>query len=110
VARRSQGINPFYPLVVVAGVAFVVTACAYGVMALKAMSPADADAGHPLLAFLDTYGVTMLGIELGLLAATSLLAMGTDQYWTGRSNPGRDVSAPIDSSPSDTRKPTSSGE
>ena len=31
-ARNQEGTNPFYILLVIAGVAFTVTACAYGVM------------------------------------------------------------------------------
>jgi hypothetical protein len=83
VARR-QAINPFYPLLVIAGVAFAVTAFAYGVMALKAISPADGDAKHPLLVFLDDHGMALMAVELGALAVTCFLAMGTDRFWSRR--------------------------
>ena len=76
--------NPFYVLLLVAGVAFVLTACAYGVMAFKGSR------GVPLgetgmLAFLDRHGVWLLGGEVGVLILASLAAMLTDGYWTGRS-------------------------
>jgi uncharacterized membrane protein len=84
VARRSRPINPFYPLLVVVSVIFVVTACAYGMMALRAISPATADDRHPLLEFLDRRGMWLLLVEVAVLAAVSFLAMGTDRYWTAR--------------------------
>ena len=63
-ARRSRPINPFYPLLVVVSVVFVVTASAYGVMALRAISPASAGGNHPLLAFLDRHGMLLLMVEV----------------------------------------------
>jgi hypothetical protein len=84
VSPRRPAFNPFYPLLVLAGVAFVVTACAYGVMALKAMSPNQTDGTHPLLTFLEQHGTLLLVVELAVLAAATFLAMGTDSYWTSR--------------------------
>jgi hypothetical protein len=81
-ARRRQGTNPFYLLLVIAGVAFSVTAFAYGVMALKAISPTIGEETHPLLTFLDHHGMMLMAIELGSLAVTCFLAMGTDRYWS----------------------------
>ncbi len=92
-ARRRQATNPFYLLLVIAGIAFAVTAFAYGVMALKAILPGDGDAAHPLLTFLDDYGMLLMSVELGLLAATCLLAMGTDRFWSERRPGGEPGSA-----------------
>lgn len=82
--RRFAAINPFYPLLVLAGSAFAITALAYGIMALKAMSPAGSGSEHSLLVFLDRHGMALMAVELGLLAASSLLAMATDSYWSPR--------------------------
>jgi hypothetical protein len=81
VARR-QAINPFYPLLVISGAAFAITASAYGVMALKAMTPSAVDQGHPLLVFLDRRGMPLMAVELAVLAISTFLAMGTDNYWS----------------------------
>jgi hypothetical protein len=89
-ARRIGPINPFYPLLVVVSIIFVVTACAYGVMALRAMSPVTASERHPLLEFLDDHGMLLLIVEVAALAAVSFLAMGTDRYWTARDTQRRD--------------------
>lgn len=82
--KRNRPINPFFPLLVVVSIVFVITACAYGVMALRAISPAATGGRHPLLAFLDRHGMLLLMVEVGVLAATSMLAMSTDRYWTER--------------------------
>ncbi|HTU26503.1 MAG TPA: hypothetical protein VMF30_13945 [Pirellulales bacterium] len=75
--------NPFYPLLVVVSVAFVVTACAYGVMALRAISARAITAErHPLMEFLDRRGMVLLMAEVAVLAAMSFLAMGTDRFWS----------------------------
>ncbi len=94
-AQCKERINPFYPLLVLAGVAFALTACAYGVMALKAMSPDVADEKHPLMVFLDQHGMLLLGGELALLGVTCVLAMATDGYWSRR---GADPPPPDDTS------------
>jgi hypothetical protein len=87
-----KAFNPFYLLLVVVGVAFCITASAFGLMALRevrgpqtfaAAEEGAADA-HPLLALMQTHGMTILLVELGLLAAFTFAAIGTDQYWTNR--------------------------
>ena len=77
--------NPFYVLLLVAGVLFSITACAYGVMMLK-----GGDAGgsvtssHPLIEFLDRHGDVVMTVELAVLAVATFAAIGTDGYWTRR--------------------------
>ena len=94
-ARRKEAINPFYPLLVVFGVVFFVTACAYGVMAFRAVGATPgAETEHVLLVFLNRHGMLLLGAELALLAAASLAAMGTDSYWPRRNSAPRPHSQP----------------
>lgn len=87
-ARNQEGTNPFYVLLVIVGVAFTITACAYGVMVFKAVHPGPAAveqaSGHNLLTFLNDYGVWLLGSELLLLALMTVGAMATDSYWIRR--------------------------
>jgi hypothetical protein len=91
-AAKRKPFNPFYPLLVAAGLAFSITACAYGVMTVKMLHPAgaeevrQADAG--LLQFLDRHGMTLLLSELGALAVLTVAAIGTDDYWTRRAAEG----------------------
>ena len=87
-AKKKLGINPFYVLLVLLGIAFTLTACAYGVMAFKG-ARADAPAavqpsGAALLAYLDQHGAQLLGLELALLALCTLGAISTDRYWMRR--------------------------
>jgi hypothetical protein len=98
VGRRAKAAiaNPFYALLVLVGIAFVITACAYGVMTLRAVAPHAhaADGGnHPLLKFLQTHGSQLLLGEIVVLAIATFAAMGTDDFWTRRSSrrmPGAD--------------------
>lgn len=90
VANASgKAFNPFYALVVLVGVAFTVTACAYGVMTvrdLRATEPVAEDApGEPLMQWLRDNGFRALMIELGILTVTTIGAMATDDYWRRRS-------------------------
>jgi hypothetical protein len=89
-ARRGRGINPFYPLLVVVSVVFVVTACAYTFMAVRAISIGAAGDPHPLSVFLDRHGMLLLILEVAALAVVSFLAMGTDRYWTRRADERRE--------------------
>ena len=85
--RKRSAINPFYALLVVFGIAFAVTACAYSVMTLKAVRPGDAQestGGTALLAFIDQHGGQLMGGELALLAVATVGAIATDRYWMRR--------------------------
>lgn len=78
--------NPFYVALLVVGIVFGITACAYGVMTVKMLRPEGADevrsAGSGLLFFLDQHGFKVLGVELAVLAALTVAAISTDDYWT----------------------------
>jgi hypothetical protein len=96
VAKAKEPANPFYVLVIVLGVVFLVTACGYGTMTYRAIAPAPREgaphdgADHPLMAFLDHYGMELLGGELLLLAGATVGAMGLDRYRTLRDGELRD--------------------
>ena len=86
VPNKSRS-NPFYIVLVIAGVAFGITALAYGAMAAiaqnnPAMARAAIDSGHGLVAVMDRYGFHCLLIELVVLAFATILAITTDQYWS----------------------------
>jgi hypothetical protein len=86
-AKPKKTVNPFYPVLLVIGFVFAVTACAYGVMAVKMVSPAQVMAAAPegvFVAFLDQHGMTLLLSELAVLAVVTFAAIGTDDYWTRR--------------------------
>jgi len=73
--------NPFYILLVLAGVVFFITACAYGTMALREFRPPAEENDEPseLLTFLNERGAMLLGIEIGVLAVATFAAMAYDQ-------------------------------
>lgn len=80
-ARRA---NPFYALVLLAGVAFTITACAYGWMtylSIQRPTPATAAAASQstLLPFLRQYGSRLLFFQLAILSAASIAALATDR-------------------------------
>jgi len=85
--------NPFYALLLVAGVAFCLTACAYVVMAVRQLHAGQLPtrAGDGFHQLLDRYGAPAMIVELVVLGLATLAAIGTDGYWSGRS-PG--ASAP----------------
>lgn len=85
--KLRGGGNPFYALLVIAGVAFVLTACAYGVMAFRQARPDSqplAETDTSLLGILDRHGALILGGQIVLLAVLTAGAMGTDDYWEKR--------------------------
>jgi hypothetical protein len=85
---KKGPVNPFYVVLVVVGVAFCVTACAYGVMAFRAVkSESTTMAMEPepgLMEFLDRHGAMVMGGELAALALATAAAIGTDSIWAGR--------------------------
>lgn len=87
-SRKSA--NPFYALLVAAGLAFVVTAAAYGVMATRESRAAvmgEPLASHPLMTWMHDHGDAALLIELAVLGVATFCAIGTDNYWQRRSDP-----------------------
>ena len=84
--------NPFYVLLVVAGIIFFVTATAYGVMTVKGLYPDEQipdvqSQGHALnenglMVWMDENGFQLLMVELVALAVFTFAAIGTDNYWS----------------------------
>jgi hypothetical protein len=94
VAGRANR-NPFYALLAIVGVAFAITACAYGVMTfieLRGIMPA---AGRGvLIEFMKSHGVKLLAGELLILAVATTGAIATDRFWQRRADrPGHDATA-----------------
>lgn len=77
--------NPFYALLIPAGLAFVVTTFAYGYMAFQSVNAVRAEAGrhltHPLFQWLRAHGNAALVIQLAVLAALTFGAIATDRFW-----------------------------
>lgn len=97
-AIQRQTTNPFYAPLLVAGIAFAVTACAYGVMAVQEMDPGRATARSTantwLVDFLDKHGATTMIAELVVLAIAASAAIGTDHLRARRTkSPGTNGSA-----------------
>src|SRR5438045_2319536 len=85
--KLRGGTNPFYALLVIAGIVFVVTACAYGVMAFRQADPgshAITTTDGRLLYLLDHYGAWILVAEVVLLGILTVGAISTDGYWDKR--------------------------
>lgn len=80
--------NPFYALVVAAGVAFGITACAYGLLAYRTMrGAADAiDVTSGFWKIIDEQGGMILAGEIILLGLATFLAIATDSFWNRRSS------------------------
>lgn len=87
-AAVKKPFNPFYVLLVIVGIVFTVTACAYGVMAVK-MSTAQgisASSGSGLMELMSKHGLVILLVELVILALATFAAIGTDEYWQKRNS------------------------
>lgn len=78
--------NPFYVVLLIAGLVFVITACSYFVMTLQGREASYGRGSESqdaaFVEFIDRHGFTLLMIELGILAAATFGAMATDDYWT----------------------------
>jgi len=95
-------INPFYLLLILVGIAFFITACAYGVVTFRALRSLDVDAGgSSLLNWMDQHGMTLIWVELALLAVAVVGAIWLDSARDARA-PQRTAhrSIPPDNPPS----------
>lgn len=85
--RSNKFANPFYGLLLVVGIAFAITATAYGVMAFRyretprTIVASETSREHPLMAWMSQHGETALMTELAILAVCTFAAIGTDDYW-----------------------------
>lgn len=83
----KKSANPFYAVLIVVGLMFVVTAAAYGVMATResqaAVSGQPVDQ-HALMTWMHDHGNAALLGELALLGLATFAAIGTDDYWQRR--------------------------
>jgi hypothetical protein len=77
---RSKPVNPFYAVLIVAGVTFALTATMYGVMTVRSQ---DARSAEPTgaMAFLAEHGLTLMVVELVVLGLLTFAAISTDDYW-----------------------------
>ncbi len=89
---KRQLANPFYVLLMVVGVAFALTASAYGWSARLKLEPETFDRNAAFIALVDRYGMVSMIVELGLLTVLVFLAIGTDAYWDNRAQGGREKS------------------
>ena len=87
-ASQQKPTNPFYIVLLIAGVIFVVTACSYIVMTINARDMSLGGQENPsnqrFVEIVDRYGFAALMIELGVLAGATFAAIATDEYWTRR--------------------------
>lgn len=89
--RSNKFSNPFYVLLVIAGITFALTAFAYGILATRSNAGFRAPAQtstispeHALMKWMREYGNAALLTELAVLALCTVGAIGTDEYWQRR--------------------------
>ncbi len=84
-SKRNKATNPFYVVLMVVGVAFALTACAYGWSARLKLDPETFDRNTAFIEVMDRYGMVSMIVELALLTVLTFLAIGTDEFWERRS-------------------------
>ena len=80
---QKKPFNPFYAALVVVGIAFAITACAYGVMTVRLLDPRMADEGG-MVGLMDRHGLKLLVGELSVLAVLTVAAITSDDYFVRR--------------------------
>lgn len=80
---QAKPINPFYLAALPVGTIFAITACSYTMMAYRGLKPHHADEVG-LVALMDEHGVTIMLVQLSILALLTVAAIGTDGFWTRR--------------------------
>jgi len=77
--------NPFYTLLIPAGLAFVLTVSAYVYMAFLEVNAGrnvvESQAMHPLFLWLKEHGLRAVLVELAVLAVLTVGAIATDSWW-----------------------------
>ncbi len=85
-ASPRKPTNPIFVLLVLAGIAFLVTALAYGVMMVRTSRPVagSVESNPALMQFMQTRGNQLILIELAVLGVLTVVAIGSDGYWERR--------------------------
>lgn len=99
---RRQVINPFYPIVVVAGILFCITAFAYGVMTVRQLHEAGLPSAGKTEGFtewIDRHGVPLMIGEVIVLGLCTVAAMATDHLCRRKNHPAK-----VDSKDKETTK------
>ena len=76
-------VNPFYAVLLVVGVAFALTCCAYTVMSFRQLDPHAIDEPG-MVALMKDHGIKIMLGELSVLGVLTFAAIGTDEFWTKR--------------------------
>jgi len=80
--QQARLTNPFYAVLLVVGVVFAITACAYCVMTVRGLDPHSVDE-EGLMGLMRQHGLTIMVGELAALGVLTFAAIGTDEFWTG---------------------------
>jgi hypothetical protein len=83
-SARKKGVfaNPFFVGLMIVSTLFVVTALAY-LVSPYVLEPGRRPRGHELALWLDRQGPLVLGIEFAVMMVAGVLAMLTDDWFTG---------------------------
>lgn len=96
-AKSDEPRNPFNAVVILLGVAFLITAFGYGTMAYRATAIAAREANsHELMRFLDRWGLPLMAGELVLLGIGTGGVMWLDQRRAAKSPPMDDEPSSTD--------------
>src|SRR5262245_45245425 len=80
---QKKPTNPFYFAALPVGVRFALTACAYVVMMVRAISPQPGDATG-LVEWMERHGMMTMIAELAALGGLTFAAIASDDFWTRR--------------------------
>ena len=90
-SRKALFPNPFYVILLIVSTVFTVTALAYLIgpsIEQRALDHPGADRPGPgslaLTAWLDRNGPAVLGVEIGLMFVSGILAMATDRWFPAK--------------------------
>jgi len=107
-SSNRKPVNPFYVMLVLAGIVFAITTCAYGAMSsvfvasyreLPEQEAAELMADESTwMNVIDRHGSTIMLVEIAVLAVLTFAAISTDGYWTGGGNNAADASTSKSSS------------
>jgi hypothetical protein len=94
-STRGRGLpNPFFAILLIASIAFVVTTLAYlmgpTLQQRILVDPSSISAGRrAFAAWFDRNGVSALSVEFGIMSVSAVLAIATDRWFSAK-QPARD--------------------